>query len=355
MDNKSDNLSRPHAGEAAETPPAGAPQDEGAARPHGKQQKRREKHDVHGWVILDKPVGMTSTHAVGVVKRLFTAKRAGHAGTLDPLASGMLPIALGEATKTVPFVMDGRKLYRFTVAWGEERDTDDAEGRVIAQSEARPAADAIRALLPSLTGTIQQVPPRYSAIKIEGERAYDLARDGETVELAARPVEITRLELVDTPGPAQAVFEAECGKGTYVRSLARDMGRTLGCFGHVCALRRLEVGSFGEQTMISLEELEAVCHRAAVGGASLADALMPVETALDDIPALAVSGPDAARLNRGQAVLLRGRDAPNFRGPVYVTASGRLVALAEVDHGEIVPKRVFNLAGLVGSAGLKRG
>ncbi len=323
--------------------------------PKEPKQKKREKHDVHGWIILDKPVGMTSTHAVGAVKRLFTAKRAGHAGTLDPLASGMLPIALGEATKTVPFVMDGRKLYRFTVAWGEERDTDDAEGRVIETSKARPTPEAMRAALPAFTGTIQQVPPRYSAIKIEGERAYDLARDGETVELPARPVEIARLELTETPDSGHAVFEAECGKGTYVRSLARDIGRVLGCFGHVCALRRVEVSPFGEETMISLAELEAVCHRAAAGEASLADALMPVETALDDIPALAVSGPDAARLHRGQAVLLRGRDAPNCRGTVYVTASGRLVALAEVDRGEIVPKRVFNLAGLVGSAGLKRG
>jgi tRNA pseudouridine55 synthase len=267
----------------------------------------------------------------------------------------MLPIALGEATKTVPFVMDGRKLYRFTVAWGEERDTDDAEGRVVEQSAARPSAEAIRAVLPSYVGTIQQVPPRFSAIKVEGERAYDLARDGEKVELAARPVEIVRLELIETPDSGHAVFDAECGKGTYVRSLARDMGRALGCFGHVCALRRVQVGPFGAETMISLEELEALCHRAAAGEASLADALMPVETALDDIPALAVSGSDAARLHRGQAVLLRGRDAPNFRGPVYVTAAGRLLALAEVDHGEIVPKRVFNLSGLVGSAGAKRG
>ena len=156
-----------------------------------RKQFKRDKRDVHGWLVLDKPVGMTSTHAVSVVKRLFSAKRAGHAGTLDPLASGCLPIALGEATKTVPFVMDGRKLYRFTVRWGEERDTDDAEGRVIASSDQRPSPEAIRALLPSYTGTIQQVPPRYSAIKIEGERAYDLARDGETVELAARPVEIS--------------------------------------------------------------------------------------------------------------------------------------------------------------------
>src|SRR5471030_3133400 len=176
------------------------------------KQFKRDKRDVHGWVVLYKPVGMTSTHAVSVIKRLFTARRAGHAGTLDPLASGCLPIALGEATKTVPFVMDGRKLYRFTVRWGEERDTDDAEGRVVATSEQRPSAEAIRALLPSYTGTIQQVPPRYSAIKIEGERAYDLARDGETVELASRPVEISRLELVEVPDPDHAVLEAECGK-----------------------------------------------------------------------------------------------------------------------------------------------
>jgi len=319
------------------------------------KQRRREKHDVHGWVILDKPVGMTSTHAVGAIKRLFTAKRAGHAGTLDPLASGMLPVALGEATKTVPFVMDGRKLYRFTVAWGEERDTDDAEGRVTQTSDARPTANAIRAALPAFTGTIQQVPPRFSAIKIEGERAYDLARDGEAVELQARPVEIARLDLVETPDSDHAVFEAECGKGTYVRSLARDLGRQLGSFGHVCALRRVEVGPFGAETMISLEELEALCHRAAAGEGSLADALMPVETALDGIPALAVGGPDAARLHRGQVALLRGRDAPNIRGTVYVTAAGRLLALAEVDRGEIVPKRVFNLAGLTGSRGIKKG
>jgi tRNA pseudouridine55 synthase len=319
------------------------------------KQKKRDKHDVHGWVILDKPVGMTSTHAVSVVKRLFSARRAGHAGTLDPLASGALPIALGEATKTVPFVMDGRKLYRFTIRWGEERDTDDAEGRVVARSDQRPSADTIRAQLPSFTGCIQQVPPRYSAIKIEGERAYDLARDGETVELSARPVEIGRLELVSIPDADHAVLEAECGKGTYVRSLARDLGRTLGCFGHVSALRRATVGPFSEETMILLEQLEALCHRAASGEASLADALMPVETALDDIPALAVSRADAARLQRGQAVLLRGRDAPNFRGTVYVTASGQLLALAEVDRGEIVPKRVFNLAGLMGRAARKKG
>jgi tRNA pseudouridine55 synthase len=337
------------------SPPPLAEEGAGVSAPRRHKQFKRDKRDVHGWVILDKPVGMTSTHAVSVVKRLFQAKRAGHAGTLDPLASGCLPIALGEATKTVPFVMDGRKLYRFTVRWGEERDTDDAEGRVIETSNRRPSPDEIRALLPSFTGAIEQVPPRYSAIKVEGERAYDLARDGGTVELQSRPVEISRLELAATPDPDHAVLEAECGKGTYVRALARDMGRRLGCFGHVSALRRVAVGPFGEETMILLEELEAVCHRAAAGEASLADALMPVETALDDIPALAVSRADAARLQKGQAVILRGRDAPIFRGPVYVTVAGQLLALAEVDHGEIVPKRVFNLAGLTGSAGAKKG
>jgi len=332
--------------------PSAQASDNGGERP---KQKKRDKRDVHGWVVLDKPVSITSTHAVSMVKRLFSAKRCGHAGTLDPLASGALPIALGEATKTVPFVMDGRKLYRFTIRWGEERDTDDAEGRVVSTSKERPSPEAVHALLPSYTGLIQQIPPRYSAIKIEGERAYDLARDGEQVELAARPVEIGRLELVNVPDRDHAVLEAECGKGTYVRSLARDLGRALGCFGHVSALRRAAVGPFTQETMISLEQLEALCHRAASGEGSLADALMPVETALDDIPALAVSRADAARLQRGQAVLLRGRDAPNFRGTVYVTVSGQLLALAELDRGEIVPKRVFNLAGLMGRAARKKG
>jgi tRNA pseudouridine55 synthase len=329
--------------------------EQATAPPPAGPKAKREKHDVHGWVVLDKPVGMTSTHAVAVIKRLFTAKRAGHAGTLDPLASGCLPIALGDATKTVPFVMDGRKAYSFTVRWGEERDTDDAEGRVVASSEQRPTPEAIEALLPGFVGAIEQVPPRYSAIKIEGERAYDIARDGEEFELKARVVNIDRLQLEATPDPDHSRFVAECGKGTYVRALARDLGRLLGCYGHVSALRRTAVGPFTEADMISLERIEALCHRAAFGELSLADALLPVATALDDIPALAVTRADAARLQRGQAVLLRGRDAPMVRGTVYVTASGSLIALAEVDRGEIVPKRVFNLAGLQGRAGRQEG
>ena len=287
-----------------------------------------QKHDVHGWIVLDKAVGMTSTQAVGAIKRLFSCKRAGHAGTLDPLASGCLPIALGEATKTVPFVMDGRKVYRFTVRWGEERDTDDAEGRVVAVSDARPDRAAIEALLPRYTGTISQVPPQYSAIKIDGERAYDLARDGETVDLAGP---------AGRDPPAGAGEHARC-RHRRIRGRVRQghlcarrwpaisAGRS-DVYGHIKALRREAVGPFGENDMISLEQLTAMCHRAAAGEASLADALLPVETALDDIPALAVSRADAARLQRGQAVLLRGRDAPIFRGTVYVTVSGQLGGL----------------------------
>jgi tRNA pseudouridine55 synthase len=332
-----------------DSPPQGGDE---PSNPAAKQQKSK-KRDVHGWIVLDKPVGMTSTYAVSIIKRLFAAKRVGHAGTLDPLASGCLPIALGEATKTVPFVFDGRKTYRFTIRWGEERDTDDAEGRVAATSEMRPDVAAIQALLPRFTGTIEQVPPRFSAIKIDGERAYDLARDGEVVELKPRTVEIYRLDLLEMPDPDHALLAAECGKGTYVRSLARDLGRALGALGHVSALRRDRVGPFGEDEMISLERLETLCHRAAAGEQNLADVLLPIETALDDIPALAVSPADAARLQRGQAVLLRGRDAAIFSGIVAVACGGGIVAIAEVDRGEIVPKRVFNLTGIVGRAGGK--
>ena len=302
---------------------------------------KRVKRDVHGWVVLDKPVGMSSTHAVSVVKRLFQAKRAGHAGTLDPLASGLLPIALGEATKTVAFVMEGRKVYRFTVRWGEERDTDDAEGRITESSAGRPTAAAIGALLPRFTGQITQVPPRFSAVKIAGERAYDLARDGEVVDIAPRPVEIHRLELIETPDPDHAVLVAECGKGTYVRALARDLGRALKCLGHVAALRRTAVGPFGEDVASSLDALQRICS----GGGDVPEraALLPIEAGVAALPALRVSPGDAGRLARGQAVLLRGRDAPVIGGWVAVFSQGALIALAEVEKGEVRPRRIFNL------------
>jgi tRNA pseudouridine55 synthase len=315
----------------------------GAEKQNEQPRRKREKRDVHGWLILDKPVGMTSTHAVSVVKRLFQAKRAGHAGTLDPLASGLLPIALGEATKTVPFVMEGRKTYRFTVRWGEERDTDDAEGRVTATSAERPTAEAIRRLVPRFSGLIEQVPPRFSAVKIAGERAYDLARDGERVELAPRPVEIHLLELIETPDPDHAVFAAECGKGTYVRALARDMGRALDCLGHVAALRRTAVGPFAEDVAARLDTLQRTGQAGGENEAIELPALLPVAAGLAALPALRVSPADAGRLARGQAVLLRGRDAPVMEGWVSVFAQGALVALAQVEQGELRPRRIFNL------------
>src|SRR3954465_11533413 len=221
----------------------------------GRRGKKKGR-PVSGWVVLDKPVGMGSTEAVSKIKWLFQAEKAGHAGTLDPLASGMLPIALGEATKTVPYVQDGAKIYRFTVAWGEERSTDDLEGPVTQSSERRPAEAEVRALMPKYTGVIMQTPPQFSAIKIAGERAYDLAREGETVEIPAREVEIGRLDLIEH-GADHTVFEVECGKGTYVRSLARDMGRDLGCFGHIAELRRVEVEPFTSEDFVTVAELEA--------------------------------------------------------------------------------------------------
>lgn len=307
-----------------------------ASEPQGQSfAPRPKKRDVHGWVVLDKPVGMTSTHAVAVVKRAFAAKKAGHAGTLDPLASGLLPIALGEATKTVPFVMDGRKAYQFTVSWGSQTDTDDTEGKVIATSEARPDEAAIAALLPRFTGTISQVPPKFSAIKIAGERAYDLARDGEEVVLEARPVEIDALRIVSHDG-ATTTFEAECGKGTYVRAIARDLGLALGCLGHVAHLRRTRVGPFDIADAAQVETLRESPE-------SAAGALLPVMAALSLILEIVVNRDAAMRLKRGQSVLLRGRDALPESPAVYATCAGVLIAIGAIEQGEFVPHRVFNL------------
>jgi tRNA pseudouridine55 synthase len=302
---------------------------------------KRKKRDVDGWLVLDKPVGMTSTHAVSVVKRAFAAKKAGHAGTLDPLASGILPIALGEATKTVPFVMDGRKTYRFTVRWGIETDTDDAEGAAIATSDVRPGADAIRAALPGFTGTIMQTPPKFSAVKIAGERAYDLARAGEEVKIEPRAVEVERLELVGEPDSDHAEFEAECGKGTYVRALARDLGRLLGTHGHVVALRRTAVGPFTEQRAATVDDLPVPDE--ACPSDIPRTILLPVSAGVAGLPAVTVSRADAARLTRGQPVLLRGRDAPLVAGWAAVATEGQLIALVEGVEGELCPRRIFVL------------
>jgi len=316
--------------------------------------RRKKGLPISGWVVVDKPVGPTSTHVVSKVRRAFNAQKAGHAGTLDPLGSGILPVALGEATKTVPYLVDATKDYRFAVRWGEQRATDDREGEVTATSDVRPTRDAILAALPAYVGEISQIPPRFSAIKVNGERAYDLARDGEEVELKARTVEILDLRLVDQPSDDEAVFEMTCGKGTYVRSLARDLAQDLGTFGHVAMLRRLRVGPFGEEDAVALEALTESAPQIAVETAPdlgnsppapdpKAPFLLPLETALDDIPALAVSGNDAARLKQGQAVLSRGRDAPIVKGTVCAMLHGQPVALCEARQGELQPTRVFNL------------
>jgi len=313
--------------------------------------RRRKGSPVHGWVILDKPKGMTSTQAVARVRRVFDAAKAGHAGTLDPLATGVLAIALGEATKTVPFAVEGEKLYRFTACWGEARDTDDAEGSVVEVSAVRPTGDQILAALPKLTGEIMQVPPAYSAVKVEGARAYDLAREGEDFELNARLIEVHDARLVDAPDPEHAVFEIACGKGSYVRAWVRDLARMLGTVGHVTELRRLKVGPFEEESAISLDKLESLSHSPAA-----LEHLRPLSTALDGIPALAVTGPDSVRLRSGNPILIR---APQFAAltgsglveagtglqglTVYLsTAGGEPVALAEVAEGELRPFRVFN-------------
>lgn len=305
--------------------------------------RRKKGNPVHGWLILDKRLGATSTQALGAVKRIYEAQKAGHAGTLDPLATGILPIAFGEATKTVSFAMEGEKAYRFTVRWGEETNTDDAEGEATQRSDKRPARADIEAILPQFTGEISQRPPSFSAIKVAGNRAYDLARDGEIIELEPRLVVIEELRLVDMRDVDTAVFEAECGKGTYVRALARDMGRALGCYAHVVALRRTRVGPFSEEDAVSLDELREA--RARENGGDIGQFLLPVEAALSDVPELVVSQQDATNLAMGRAVLIRGRDAPILEGPVFVTFKGCLVALGEIDKGALHPTRVFNLAG----------
>ncbi len=298
---------------------------------------------ISGWLILDKPVDFGSTEAVSKIKWLFNAQKAGHAGTLDPLASGMLPIALGDATKTVPYVMDGRKIYEFTVTWGEERSTDDLEGEVTERSDVRPTEESIRALLPAYTGVIQQVPPQFSAIKIAGERAYDLAREGEAVEIPSREVEIFRLTLLKAETD-MAHFEVECGKGTYVRSLARDFGRELGCFGHISSLRRSFVAPFAEETMVPLAKLTALeaiedrDERIAALDAFLID----TGEALSNLPQIAITEDQAHRLRMGNPILLRGRNAPVAEPDAVATAGGKLIAIGEIGEGEFRPRRVFN-------------
>ncbi|MCP2671067.1 tRNA pseudouridine(55) synthase TruB [Maricaulaceae bacterium EIL42A08] len=312
---------------------------------------RRKKGDpIHGWLVLDKPLEMTSTQAVGKCRWLYNAKKAGHAGTLDPLASGILPIAFGEATKTVPFAQEAGKTYRFTIRWGESTTTQDAEGDVVATSDVRPTRDAIEAALPQFIGDIEQVPPKFSAIKVDGERAYDLARAGEDVELEARPVRIDDLTILDMPSDDLCVLEMRCGKGAYVRSIARDLAHALHTEGHVAALRRTQVGPFTTDDAITVAALEDLVHKARA-----LEALLPVETALDDIPALAVTDGEAFQLRQGRPVVLPPRQASKLRDlrqprvigdkdyskAVLAMGDDRAVAIGEARAGKLSPLRVF--------------
>jgi len=308
--------------------------------------RRRTGRPVHGWIVIDKPGGMSSAHVVARVKRVIGAAKAGHGGTLDPLATGVLPVALGEATKTVSYVMDGAKRYRFTVRWGEARDTDDSEGAVTGTSEVRPERDAIAAALGDFVGLVEQAPPAYSAVKIGGRRAYALARAGEDVIVESRLVRIDSFALVAVPDADHAVFDVGCGKGTYMRSLSRDLARRLGTVGHIASLRRVAAGPFDEAGAISLESLESLVHSAPPSAY-----LRAVETALDDIPALALNAAQADHLRHGRPVRVQGPEGRLFvdtgrldEGDVLCAmADGRPVALARLEDGEIRAVRVLNV------------
>jgi tRNA pseudouridine55 synthase len=310
---------------------------------------KRTGDAVHGWLVLDKPLGYSSAKAVAEARRIFNARRAGHGGTLDPLASGILPIAFGEATKTTAYAMAGTKTYRVTVCFGAATATDDREGEIIARSDERPDTAAIQAALPRFTGVIEQVPPAFSALKVAGERAYRLARQGQVVELAARAVEIKGLTILNRSEPDTVELEVVCGKGVYIRSLARDLAQSLGTVGHVAALRRTQVGPFHEHHAIALDKLRELGHSPAAF-----ERLLPIETVLDDIPALAVTEGEAERLRQGQALaaLDTGANGPRWfpkeshpeDGTIFLaTADGKPVALARLERGSVRPVRVLNL------------
>ena len=310
---------------------------------------RKKKGDpINGWVCLDKPFEMGSTEAVSRIRRLFNAQKAGHAGTLDPLASGILPIALGEATKTVPMMMEAQKVYRFTINWGVSTDSVDREGEIVGRSDVRPTVDQVKAALPAFVGEIDQTPPRFSAIKVDGARAYDLARDGVEFELQARRVTIHSAEVTDAPDADHVEITIRTGKGVYVRSLARDLAAVLGAEGHVSALRRERVGPFSTQNAVTLDSLEEMVHR---GAAS--EGLLAVATALDDIPELAVTEQDAFSLRQGRPIVLLPRQVETLKGrlsdgsrTVSAFQGQTLVALCQLRAGRLEPDRVFNLQAL---------
>lgn len=296
------------------------------------------KTSVHGWLILDKPLGLTSTQAIGKARRLLGGKKVGHGGTLDPLATGILPLAFGEATKLIPHVMDGNKLYEFTIRWGEQRTTDDGEGEITKTSSKRPTEEDIRKALPHFIGTIQQTPPIFSAIKLAGERAYDIARAGGTPDMAPRDVEIHSLEFLSIPNIDHAKFRVSSGKGMYVRSLARDLAQKLGTVGHVSALRRTGVGGFSLDQAITLEKLEEL-HKAG----NVASALLPLPAALGDLPSLTLTAADAERLRKGQGVLIRPQQLELMEQKlIFAEYQGVPVALVEPKAGEFKVVRGFH-------------
>ncbi|WP_137150295.1 tRNA pseudouridine(55) synthase TruB [Devosia sp. FKR38] len=296
---------------------------------------KRVKRPISGWVVLNKPYDMTSTQAVGKVRWLFSAAKAGHAGTLDPLATGILPIALGEATKAVPQVQDGTKIYRFAIAWGSATTTDDTEGAVIATSDVRPDRAALEAVLPAFTGTILQRPPIYSALKIDGERAYDLARAGETVTLEPREIDVDSITLVEH-GAEQSVLEVSCGKGTYVRSLARDIAEALGTRGHVSLLHRAAVGPFNDGDAVTIEQLEALDQD---GRDRL---LKPVWAGFGALPEIRLDALQANGVRHGNPVLLTGAGAPVSLEECWASHKGEALATGWVEYGQFRPRRVFN-------------
>ncbi|MBB4076434.1 tRNA pseudouridine55 synthase [Bartonella fuyuanensis] len=318
------------------------------------RQRKKKGRPVSGWVIFDKPKGMKSTEAVSQIKWLFHAQKAGHAGTLDPLASGLLPIALGEATKTVPYVMQGKKTYRFHIAWGQERSTDDLEGEITKTSLKRPTQEKILALLPQYTGTILQTPPQFSAIKIAGNRAYDLAREGEIVEIPTREVEIETFKLIETPTEERSVFEITCGKGTYVRSLARDMGRDLGCYGHIADLRRIAVAPFDEEDLITLDKLKASSpiHKSTTDEnnssfeknfTTLDELLIETSVALDCLSHYTLNKTQALKVMKGHSISLYQPKVPLDEDEICVLYKEQLLAIGTIDKGLFKPKRIFTI------------
>ena len=309
------------------------------------RQRKRKGDPVHGWLAVDKPVDITSTRVVGILKRLYNAQIAGHGGTLDPLADGILPIAFGEATKTAQWAMDCDKEYVFTIEWGTSTASQDKEGEITATSDVRPAKAEIEAALPGFIGEIEQVPPKYSAIKIEGARAYDLARDGETFEIPSRLVDVYEAELVATPDDDHATIRVVSGKGFYVRAMARDLALALGAEGHVSQLRRTRVGALSEDNAITLAELEAMADTKE----ALLEQLKPLETVLDDIPTIDITSPDAAAIKQGRDIVLLPHAVAAWEAntdgdrTTLSLCDGQAVALGEVRAGRFQPKKVFQL------------